>query len=50
MTDSEKVNLIHEIINDFWEYNNDDQCKQGAIVLVNAIASVVEFGRDENGR
>lgn len=49
MTDTEKVDLIHEIIKDFWEYNDAEQRKQGAIVFVNAITSVVEFGRDGNG-
>ena len=49
MTDTEKVDLIHEIINDFWEFKNEEQRKHGAIVLVNAITSVVEFRRDGDG-
>lgn len=46
MTDTEKVALIGKIIADFWEYNDDEDMHGGAVAIVTAINSVVEFGED----
>ena len=43
MTDSEKITLIDHMIVDFWEFNNDDQIKEGAMHLLTAISSVLNF-------
>ena len=50
MTDSEKVKLIHKLIQDFWDYNSDDEIKAGAMVLVSSISTVLEFGEAEDGK
>lgn len=44
MTDSEKVKLIDKLIADFWEYNSEEDMRNGAVAMVTAILSVVEFG------
>lgn len=46
MTDTEKITLISKIIADFWEYNSDENMKNGAVAIITAINSVVEFGED----
>ena len=43
MTDTEKVDLIGNIIADFWGYNSDEKITTGAEGIVTAINSVVEF-------
>lgn len=46
MTNEEKINLISKMIGDFWEYNEQEEQKVGATVMVTAIHSVVTFGED----
>lgn len=48
MTDTEKVQLISRIIADFWEYNEPEDMRNGAAVIVTAISSVVDFGEDKS--
>lgn len=43
MTDSEKIQLITKMIVDFWEFNSDEDMRSGAVAMVAAINSVVEF-------
>ena len=49
MTDSEKIKLIDNMIADFWEFNTEQQRKDGAEVLIAAIATVIDF-RKEDGK
>ncbi len=42
MTDTQKINLI-SMIADFWEYNEPEDMKAGAVAMVTAICSVVDF-------
>lgn len=49
MTDSEKVKLIDKLIADFWEYNSEEDMRNGAVAMVTAILSVVEFGVESDG-
>ena len=44
MLDSEKIDLINHMLNEFW--NNGTVSEDGCIVLLNAIASVLEFKRN----
>lgn len=46
MLDSEKIELIDQMLIDFWNngYDNSD----GIVVMLNAIATVVNFKRKEN--
>ncbi len=46
MLDSEKVDLIRDMIADFWEGSNI--CEDSAVTLINAITVVVDFKRKEN--
>lgn len=46
MTDTEKIALIGKMIGDFWEYNGPEDVRNGAVGIVTAINSVVEFGED----
>jgi hypothetical protein len=46
MTDSEKIALIDIMIADFWEYNTTEQRKNGAEAFISAIASVINFGKE----
>lgn len=47
MTDSEKLALIDRMIADFWEWNETAERNVGAIHVLNAISSVLEFeGKD----
>lgn len=48
MTDAEKVKLIKKIIVDFWEFNSDEDMRNGAAVITTAICSVAEFGEEPN--
>jgi hypothetical protein len=48
MSDTEKIKLIQQLITDFWGFSSDDEVKQGAITLVTAIHSIIDFGDDEN--
>ena len=44
MLDSEKIDLINNMLNEFW--SNGTVSEDGCIVLLNAIATVVEFKRN----
>jgi hypothetical protein len=46
MSDSEKLALIDIMIADFWEYNTNEQRKDGAEAFIAAIASVINFGKE----
>ena len=46
MLDSEKVDLIMNMIADFWEGSNVNE--DSAVTLINAITVVVNFKRKEN--
>ena len=46
MFDSEKIDLIGEMISDFWESSNVSE--DSAVSLLNAITVVVNFKRKEN--
>lgn len=48
MTDSEKLALIRNMIEDYWNFNSEEQLERGAVCMVAAIYSVVEFGGDED--
>ena len=48
MSDSQKVLLISRIITDFWEFNDEQNQKDGAMALITAICSIVDYG-DTNG-
>lgn len=43
MTDSEKLKLISRLITDFWEFNEKEQMEKGAVAMVTAICSIVDF-------
>lgn len=43
MPDSEKIALIDRMIADFWEWNEEEDRKIGAIHIVNAISSILNF-------
>ena len=46
MSDSEKIELIDEMIGDFWEYNTAEQRKDGAEAFISVIATVINFGKE----
>lgn len=46
MLDSEKIDLIDVMIADFWEYNSEEQRKNGAEAFIAAIATVINFGKE----
>ena len=46
MTDSEMIALIDVMIADFWEYNTEEQRKNGAEAFIATIASVINFGKE----
>ena len=46
MLDSEKIELINKMLEDFWNCGYDTG--DNALVMLNAIASVVNFKRKEN--
>lgn len=46
MTDHEMIDLIGVMIADFWEYNTEEQRKAGAEAFIAAIASVINFGKE----
>lgn len=46
MTDAEKIALIDEMIGDFWEYNTAEQRKAGAEAFISVIATVINFGKE----
>ena len=43
MTDTEKIELIGKMISDFWEFNSEEDMRAGAVAMVTAINTVVEF-------
>lgn len=45
MLDSEKIDLIEQMITDFWDAGNVSE--DSAICLLNAISSVVNFKRKD---
>lgn len=46
MTDKEKIRLLKQMVNDFWEYRSDDG--PGAVVYLEVIQTVLEFGGDDD--
>ena len=46
MSDSEKIALIDLMIGDFWEYNTAQSQKDGAMAFIAAIASVINYRKD----
>jgi hypothetical protein len=46
VTDSEMIDLIDVMIADFWEYNSEEQRKNGAEAFIAAIATVINFGKE----
>lgn len=44
MSDTEKLKLINKMIADFWEYNDTEDMRNGAVALVTAINTIAEFG------
>ena len=49
MTDTQKINLIGKMIADFWEFNEPEEMKAGAVAMVTAICSVVDFEEVDHG-
>lgn len=49
MSDSEKICLIGKMIADFWEYNDEQTQKDGAMALVTAICTVADFEEAPHG-
>ncbi len=47
MTDSKKLALIDLMIGDFWEYNTEENQKDGAVAFIVAIYSVINFGKEK---
>ena len=47
MSDSEKIALIDLMIADFWEYNTQEQRKDGAEAFISTIATVINFGKEK---
>lgn len=48
MTDTEKVALIATVIKEFWDYNDEKHMENGAMAMVTAISSIVDFkGKEE---
>ena len=47
MLDSEKVDLIAEMVANFWEWHKEDYQEKGAFALLTAIATVAEFKRKD---
>lgn len=45
MLDSEKIDLIDQMLTDFW--NNGSVGEDSAIVMLNAIATVINFKRKD---
>ena len=43
MTDSEKIALIDLLIADFWEFNTEEQRRNGAEAFIASIATVINF-------
>ena len=50
MTDREKLELIAVLIADFWEFNEKDQMENGAVAMITAINTIVEYGVKADGR
>ena len=46
MTYFEKLAMIDLMIADFWEYNTDEQRRNGAEAFIVAIATVINFRKD----
>ena len=46
MLDSEKIDLIEQMLVDFWD--NSTASENGCIAILNAIATVVDFKRKDN--
>lgn len=46
MSDSEKIALIDRLIADFWEHNTPDTWEKGGVFIVDAIASIINFGKE----
>ena len=46
MLDSEKIDLIEQMLIDFW--NNGYDGSDGIVVMLNAIGSVVNYKRKDN--
>ena len=50
MTDREKLELIGTMIADFWEFNKMEYWEKGALAVVSAISTIVDYGVDADGR
>lgn len=49
MTDTEKILLLKQMVNDFWEYVSDKDEETRSAAYLEVIQSVLEFGGDDNG-
>lgn len=47
MTDTEKINLIAQMIADFWGNHGDNEITTGGAFIVSAINTVVEFENEK---
>lgn len=43
MTDTEKITLIDNMLADFWEFHDQEEIKEGAVYVLTAIGSVLNF-------
>lgn len=48
MTDNEKIRLLKQMVNDFWASNPDEHNGTRAVVYLEAICTVLDFGGDNN--
>lgn len=46
MTDTEKIALIKSMVQDFWEYHDNETCEVGALSFVTVLYSVATFGEE----
>lgn len=48
MTDSEKIRLLKQMVNDFWSFSSDESDGTRAAVYIEVIQTVLEFGGDDD--
>lgn len=48
MTDSDKLKLIKKMIDDFWGFNEAEDMRNGAVAIVTAISTIVDFEEEQH--
>lgn len=48
MSNDEKIQIIKKMVEEFWEYGNNEEKKNGSATMISAIYTICTFGEEED--